>query len=76
MIRRNLIGTVLLVCLLAFLSACGSRQRVVLPADFKGPKELSRLYGVRLTPNDNIYLYNVNIFLLNLNIYIEIVCLY
>ena len=58
MIRRNLIGTVLLVCLLAFLSACGSRQRVVLPADFKGPKELSRLYGVRLTPNDNIYLYN------------------
>ena len=58
MIRRNLIGIALLVCLLAFLSACGSRQRVVLPADFKGPKELSRLYGVRLTPNDNIYLYN------------------
>lgn len=31
---------------------------MVLPADFKGPAELSRLYGVRLTPNDNIFLYN------------------
>lgn len=40
------------------LSSCGSKQKVVLPHDFKGPKELSRLYGVRITPNDNIYLYN------------------
>ena len=41
-------------------SSCGSRrqEKVILPADFKGPKELSRLYGVRLTPDDNIYLYN------------------
>ena len=34
------------------------QEKVILPADFKGPKELSRLYGVRLTPDDNIYLYN------------------
>lgn len=40
------------------LSACGSKQQIVLPADFKGPKELSRLYGIRLTPDDNIFLYN------------------
>lgn len=41
------------------LTACGTRQqKVALPADFKGPKELSRLYGVRITPDDNIYLYN------------------
>lgn len=40
------------------LSSCGSKQKVVLPHDFKGPKELSRLYGVRITPDDNIYLYN------------------
>ncbi|MDF9828898.1 lipoprotein Spr [Parabacteroides sp. PF5-6] len=48
------------LCLMFFLFAsCGSKkQAVVLPADFKGPKELSRLYGVKITPNDNIYLYN------------------
>jgi len=47
---------ILLVCL---LSSCGvSRQKVILPANFKGPKELERLYGIRITPNDNIYLYN------------------
>lgn len=40
------------------LSSCGSKQKVVLPPNFKGPKELSRLYGLRITPNDNIYLYN------------------
>lgn len=44
--------------LLLFLSSCGTRQKVVLPANFKGPKELSRLYGVKITPDDNIYLYN------------------
>ncbi len=45
---------------LAILTSCGTtrREQVKLPADFKGPKELSRLYGVRLTPNDNIFLYN------------------
>ena len=41
------------------LTSCGSKkQRVALPADFKGPKDLPRLYGVRLTPDDNIFLYN------------------
>lgn len=44
--------------LLLFFSSCGSKQQVMLPADFKGPQELSRLYGVKITPNDNIYLYN------------------
>lgn len=45
--------------LIPCLFACGSKpQRVALPADFKGPKELSRLFGVRLTPDDNIFLYN------------------
>ena len=44
---------------LLLLSSCGSKKStVILPADFKGPKELSRLYGVRITPDDNIYLYN------------------
>lgn len=52
---QHLIYTILTVLL---VSACGSKQQVILPADFKGPKELSRLYGVRLTPNDNIFLYN------------------
>lgn len=49
-----------LCCGLLLLGGCGSRkqQRVVLPADFKGPKELARLYGVRITDHDNIYLYN------------------
>ncbi len=50
-----------LLCIIAglFFASCGSKkQQVILPADFKGPKELSRLYGVRLTPEDNIYLYN------------------
>ena len=40
------------------LTSCGSKKRVALPADFKGPKELSRLYGVRITAEDNIFLYN------------------
>lgn len=55
--KANNLCCILLVTI--FLSACGSKQQMVtLPADFKGPKELSRLYGVRLTPNDNIFLYN------------------
>lgn len=42
------------------LGSCGSRKTgtVALPADFKGPKELARLYGVRITEYDNIFLYN------------------
>lgn len=60
MTRRNFIifhiGMLLFVW--AFTSCGSKKQRVTLPAGFKGPKELSRLYGVRLTPNDNIFLYN------------------
>ena len=52
-----------LVCLLFLtlsLGSCGSRKTgtVALPADFFFPKELARLYGVRITENDNIFLYN------------------
>lgn len=47
-----------IICTILLFSSCGSRKRVALSSDFKGPKELSRIYGVRLTPNDNIYLYN------------------
>lgn len=59
MTRRDFIA--FSVCFfLLFFTACGSKkqQKIALPADFKGPKELSRLYGVRLTPDDNIFLYN------------------
>ncbi|MDD4514490.1 NlpC/P60 family protein [Massilibacteroides sp.] len=41
-----------------FLSSCSSKQQVTLPPNFKGPKELGRIYGMRITPDDNIYLYN------------------
>ncbi len=59
MTRRNFIGIMgVAAALLTGFVSCRSRQRVVLPADFKGPKELSRLFGIRLTPNDNIFLYN------------------
>lgn len=49
-----------ILILLLCLASCGSKkqQKVALPADFKGPKELARLYGVRITPEDNIFLYN------------------
>lgn len=41
------------------VTSCGTKkQRVALPAGFKGPNELSRLYGVRINPDDNIFLYN------------------
>lgn len=52
-------GVVLLLLLLLCVS-CGTRKpaSVSLPPDFKGPKELARLYGVRITPADNIFLYN------------------
>lgn len=61
MTRRSFI--VLWIPLILFIwlgTSCGSKKspRVALPADFKGPKELSRLYGVKLTPDDNIFLYN------------------
>ena len=49
-----------LLCLTLNLEGCGSRKTgtVALLADFKGPKELARLYGVRITEHDNIFLYN------------------
>ena len=56
--KRFLYSGVFLFLLVVLLSSCGSKQKVVLPPNFKGPKELSRLYGVRITPDDNIYLYN------------------
>ena len=62
MTRRNFITSYyigILLLLILTLTSCGSKkQQVALSADFKGPKELSRLYGVRLTSDDNIYLYN------------------
>ena len=57
---KRLINWLYFFVMVLLLAACGSRkqEKVILPADFKGPKELSRLYGVRLTPDDNIFLYN------------------
>ena len=54
------LGFIRIFFLLICLTSCGSKkqQKVALPADFKGPKELARLYGVRITPEDNIFLYN------------------
>ena len=54
------LGFIRIFILLICLTSCGSKkqQKVALPADFKGPKELARLYGVRITPDDNIFLYN------------------
>lgn len=57
--KRYLHPGFLLLWMVLLLPSCGSRKTTVnLPPNFKGPKELSRLYGVRLTPNDNIFLYN------------------
>lgn len=61
MTRRSFIVLWISMILFVWLgTSCGSKksQRVALPADFKGPRELSRLYGVKLTPGDNIFLYN------------------
>ena len=54
------LGFIRIFILLICLTSCGSKkqQKVALPADFKGPKELARLYGVRIAPEDNICLYN------------------
>lgn len=56
--KRTSYSGALLFLLLTLLTACGSKQRITLPADFKGPKELGRIYGLRITPEDNIFLYN------------------
>ena len=61
MTRRNFIAACWAWILgLLLLSSCGSRKmkQVSLPADFKGPKELGRIYGVKITEYDNIFLYN------------------
>jgi len=57
---RTIIRIAFLLFTFCFLFACGSSRqaKVVLPANFKGPKELERIYGLRITPNDNIFLYN------------------
>ena len=47
---------ILLICLTSW--GRKKQKKVAFPADFKGPKELARLYGVRITPEDNIFLYN------------------
>lgn len=57
--NRSLSFSILVFLLSALFSSCGSRkEKVVLPPNFKGPKELGRIYGVRITPDDNIFLYN------------------
>ena len=59
MTRRNfIISHLWMLLFILALTSCGSKKRVALPADFKGPKELSRLYGVLITPDANIFLYN------------------
>lgn len=49
---------VFLFLFVILLLSCGSQQQVTLPPNFKGPRELGRIYGMRITPNDNIFLYN------------------
>ena len=52
MTRRNFIAACWAWILgLLLLSSCGSRKmkQVSLPADFKGPKELGRIYGVKIS---------------------------
>ena len=59
--RKEFMIRGVLLFLTAFLFvSCGSQKgkRIALPADFKGPRELGRIYGVRITPDDNIFLYN------------------
>lgn len=58
--KTAFVWMLLLLCQALSLGSCGSRKAgtVALPADFKGPKELAWLYGVRITENDNIFLYN------------------
>ncbi len=58
MYKKSTFAVSLILLFVLLLTSCGSKRNVVLPANFKGPKELSRLYGVKITPNDNIYLYN------------------
>lgn len=58
MLFKNSLYISLVLLLILFFSCRSKQEAVLLPHDFKGPKELSRLYGVRITPDDNIYLYN------------------
>lgn len=58
--KRFMAGYLIWILGLLLLTSCGSRkmETVSLPADFKGPKELGRIYGVKITEYDNIFLYN------------------
>lgn len=59
MARKHFLSFFIILIVSLVITSCGSKkQRVALPADFKGPKELARLYGIRITPEDNIFLYN------------------
>ncbi|MGM9760428.1 MAG: C40 family peptidase [Parabacteroides sp.] len=60
MVKRTFFLFTALFGLLLVSFACAShkQERVALPADFKGPKALEKIYGVRITADDNIYLYN------------------
>lgn len=59
-VTLRFISLTIAILLAGVLTSCSSSRQsgVILPADFKGPEQLSRLFGVRLTPKDNIYLYN------------------
>lgn len=56
--KRFMAGYLIWILGLLLLTSCGSRkmETVSLPADFKGPKELGRIYGVKITEYDNIFL--------------------
>lgn len=59
-LKRKWFVNGMMLAFILLLVSCASRkvEQVSLPADFKGPKALERLYGVRITENDNIFLYN------------------
>lgn len=53
------LGFIRIFILLICLTSCGSKNnKSSFARRFQGPKELARLYGVRITPEDNIFLYN------------------
>ncbi len=60
MTRRDFLAMTASGVLAWLMAGCGSRKvlQISLPDDFKGPQELGRLYGMKITPNDNIFLYN------------------
>lgn len=58
--KKQYIKLILIFAFGIFFAGCASKKgdKIVLPADFKGPKALEKIYGVRITQYDNIYLYN------------------